>query len=171
MLRVGNVLGKPPGCQPRPNRADAIDGYRSQDALFVWFSTCRVGTNSIFFSKEAITLMSQLNLRFAPVWIAVALAGSVQTASAQCLSCSQTAAQLNLPPGQLSGVTVTHTFNTTDTTVFSAMFSGLPGGYAVGNGTYLAWCDDVYGDFSNDGASTPWRLYSSTIPSGPMHSA
>jgi len=80
---------------------------------------------------------------------------------------------LILPPGSLAGtsspgvqVTVTDTVATVQ---FYAQFTGLPTGYAIANTTYLGWCPDYFGDFSNNTASTPYTLYSSYAPALPVN--
>ena len=77
---------------------------------------------------------------------------------------AQTPPILNLPSGALTatsspGVVVTG-IDTLTTVEFSDLFSGVPGGDSIANGTYLGWCPDYFGDFTQNNSSTRYTLYS-----------
>lgn len=99
-----------------------------------------------------------------------------QSVSAQCSSsaCLETAQSLKLPSGPLSqltspGVTVALPSYDESTIQFTATFAGLPAGLSVTNTTYLAWCFDVNGDYTNNNASTQYYPYSTYSPSLPAN--
>ena len=107
--------------------------------------------------------MKYRNWNFALALVALIVLERPQLCSAQPL--------LNLPAGPLTkfttpGVTVTDT-NTVPATFFTVTFHGTPPGLSITNASYLGWCPDFFGDFSLNGSSTPYTLYSSydsTLP-------
>jgi hypothetical protein len=79
---------------------------------------------------------------------------------------------LHLPAGQfppcpLSGAPTSPCVTVTPTTTpayFAITFGGLPAGLSITNRTYLGWCADLFGDFSETETYTLFNSYASLPP-------
>jgi hypothetical protein len=80
---------------------------------------------------------------------------------------------LHLPSGPLTATSIPSVHvvgtNTVTQTFFTVTFSGLPSGLAVTNQSYMGWCPDFFGDFSQNNNATPYTLYSSLSNSLPAN--
>ncbi|HEY3827207.1 MAG TPA: SdrD B-like domain-containing protein, partial [Bryobacteraceae bacterium] len=59
--------------------------------------------------------------------------------------------------------------NTQQAVFFTVTFSGLPAGLTLKNQSYMAWCPDFFGDFTQNNNSTPYTPYNTYGNSLPVN--